>query len=440
MRTSYSNNKSTRREFLKKSGAVAATTAFAGIHIAGPAYGQNLDPIRVGVIGCGGRGTGACDNVINAAPNVEIVAMADAFEEQVENCINKLQNMDRGNLKGNFSKYVKVSPDSRFVGFDAYKKVIDHPDVNYIMLATPPGFRPMQFEYAVNAGKNIFTEKPVAVDPVGIRRFMKAGELSNQKGLKVVAGTQRRHQAPYLEIIKRIHNGDIGELRATRAYWNTGGLWYRPPKPGDTEMHAQMRNWYYYTWICGDHIVEQHVHNLDVSNWAMQSHPVKATGIGGRQVRTDRKKYGHIYDHFTIDFEYPNGVHMMSMCRQQDGTARHVGEGLVGSKGEALMRANLELIVGGKKVFRAKYRDPNIDPYVQEHTDLIDAIRNDKPLNESQSVAEATMTAILGRESAYTGQELTWDEVLNSDLDLSPKKYEWGPIEVPPVPTPGKQT
>lgn len=425
-----------RREFIKKSSAVAATTAFAGFHIAGPTFGQNMDPIRVGLVGCGGRGTGAAENAVSAAPNVQVVAMGDLFQDQVDKSLSALEK----SLGGNFSSMIKVDKDHQFSGFDAFKKVIDSENVNYVILATPPGFRPEHFEYAVNAGKNIFSEKPVAVDPVGCRRFMKAGELSIQKGLAVGAGLQRRHTPSYLDVVGKIQNGDIGDVKGARAYCCSGDYLLREQEPGESDMSWQIRNWRYFTWMSGDHIVENQVHLLDVCNWVLGMHPVKAFGMGGKQVLT-AAKYGTIYDHFTIDYEYSNGVHMCAMSRQQNGTTRRVGSGFVGCTGEAIMyEPNLLLKPQGGKTYRVPYvARGDKPPHLQVHVALIESIRNGNPMNESKRIAEATMTGIMGRESAYTGQELTWDEVMASDLNLTPSKYEFGPGPVPVIPQPGQK-
>jgi predicted dehydrogenase len=362
------------------------------------------------------------------------VALADLYKDHLDKSLKILTDPNRkeGPLKG-----VEVKADHCFVGFDAYQKLLAS-GVDLVILATPPGFRPLHFEACVNAGKHIFTEKPVAVDPVGIRRFLAAGELSKQKGLAVVAGTPRRHDPAYLEMIKRIKDGQIGEVLAGRVFWNQGEIWKFERQAGWSDMEWQTRNWYYFDWICGDHIVEQHVHNLDVINWALGATPVKALGTGGRTVRTE-PVYGNIYDHFSIDYEYPNGVHLMSMCRQWEGTDRLIGEFITGTTGESQTHGEGDrCILRGSKPWR--YRGEKVNPYVQEHVDLIASIRNGKPLNESQNVAEATLTAILGRQTAYTGKEITWEEMLASNLDYSPPRYEFGPLPVRPVPRPGQAT
>ncbi|MBK6798880.1 MAG: Gfo/Idh/MocA family oxidoreductase [Acidobacteria bacterium] len=423
-------NNSTRRDFLKTSTAVALGSALTSeMNFIPGAYAQGSDQIRVGLIGCGGRGTGAARNAIMAAPGVKLIAMADAFKDRLDE--------SRDNLMKNLSDKVDV-PDSRtFVGLDGFKKLLAIGEINYVILATPPGFRPEHLKAAVEAGKHIFTEKPVAVDGYGIRTVLEVYEKAKAKGLGIAAGTQRRHQAAYIETMKQVHDGAIGQIVAARCYWNQGSLWKKDRQPAWSDLEWQMRNWLYFTWLSGDHIVEQHVHNIDVVNWAMGAHPVRAVGMGGRQVRTDAA-YGHIFDHFAIDFEYENGAHLMSMCRQIDGCEKNVSEFLVGTKGQCSTaddRKNFS--ISGEKTWRFP-REKSIDPYQQEHTDLIESIRAGKPLNELKNVAESTLSAIMGRMSAYTGKAVTWDQALNSKDMLVPAKLEWGAMAVPPIAVPGK--
>jgi predicted dehydrogenase len=288
----------------------------------------------------------------------------------------------------------------------------------------------MHLRAAIEAGKHVFMEKPVAVDPVGVRSVIESSDLAAQKRLAIVAGTQRRHHLGYIETMKRIHDGAIGDIVAAQVYWNQGGLWMHPRKPGWTDMEWQVRNWLYFTWLSGDQIVEQHIHNIDVANWALQAHPVKAVGVGGRQARV-APAYGHVFDHFGVEFEYPNGARILSMCRQIDGTAAQVGEHIVGTKGTS----DAHTWIRGKKSWRMESEVPN--PYQQEHTDLIESIRAGKPLNEGRQVAESTLTAIMGREVAYTGQVITWEEILNAELDLVPETFAFGPLPFPPVAIPG---
>jgi predicted dehydrogenase len=402
----------TRREFVAGASAAAAAAAF-------PAWAQDGDPIRVGLVGCGGRGTGAAEDCLTSSPNVKLVALGDLFPDRLAGCRQYFRD-----------RKVEVDEERCFTGFDAYQKVIDS-GVDLVIFATPPGFRPIHVEAAVKAGKHVFMEKPVAVDPVGARRVMEAGRLAKEKKLGIVAGTQRRHQKSYVETIQRIHEGAIGKVVAARCYWNQGGLWHADRKDGMSDMEWQCRNWLYFTWLSGDHIVEQHIHNIDVVNWAIGTHPVRAVAVGGRQVRTDPKRYGHIFDHFCVDFEYPDGVHCLSMARQQPNTDGNVSEAIVGTKG----RSNPDGSITGENAWRFSGKSPN--PYVQEHADLIASIRAGEPLNEAQQVAESTMSAIMGRIAAYTGKRVTWDELMASTLDLSPPKHEFGPLPVPPVARPG---
>ncbi|MDB5351053.1 MAG: putative dehydrogenase [Planctomycetota bacterium] len=414
---------SSRRDFLKATSAVAAGLAFApNAHAAG------ADTIKVGLIGCGGRGSGAVENLCEAVGDdkgVRIHALGDVFPDNLHNA--------RSNLAGNgkIAPHWDVTDERCFTGFDAYKNLIGS-GVDLVILATPPGFRPMMIEAAVNAGKNIFTEKPVGVDGPGIRKVLAAAEVAKQKGLAVVAGTQRRHQAGYLDSMKRIHSGAIGDVVGGQVYWNQGPLWVKPRQPNWSDMEWQLRNWLYFTWLSGDHICEQHVHNLDVANWALQGHPERAVGMGGRQSRTD-PAYGHIYDHFAIDYEYPGGVHVMSMARQIEGCENNVSETIVGTKGN-FYSGGYRFTGEAKK---SRFREKEVNPYVQEHIDLIGSIRAGKPLNELVTVAESTLTAIMGRMSAYTGKAVTWEQALNSKLDTMPKELVMGPLPVPPVAMPG---
>jgi myo-inositol 2-dehydrogenase/D-chiro-inositol 1-dehydrogenase len=416
----------TRRDFLKTASTVAlgsaivpGTSVFAGQRVAGS------DAIRIGVIGCGGRGTGAVEDAINSSKGVTLVAMGDAFADRLTS--------SRARLTEKYGAAIDVG-DRAFTGFDAYQKVIAS-DVNYIILATPPGFRPAHLAAAVGAGKHVFTEKPVAVDGPGIRQVLEVYEQAKGKGLGIAAGTQRRHQTGYIEAMKRIHDGAIGDITSARCYWNQGGLWKQDRKPEWTDAEWQLRNWLYFTWLSGDHIVEQHVHNIDAVNWAMNAHPVRANGMGGRQVRTGAD-YGHIFDHFAIDYEYADGTPMASQCRQIQGCANNVTESLVGTKGRAFTDNSGKYSITGAKAWKFDGKDNQ--PYMQEHADFIAAIRAGKPYNELKTVAESTLTAIMGRMSAYTGKIVTWDQALNSKEQLVPANLTLGPLPTPPVPVPGQ--
>ncbi len=406
-----------RRHFIKSTSLVAAGAAIAPYVITGRAA-DDL-PIKVGLIGCGGRGKGAAENVMEADKNVKIIAVADVFEDRA---------------KGAASQF-KVDPANCFSGFDAYKKLLAVGDINYVILATPPGFRSVHFPAAIEAGKNVFMEKPVAVDGPGVRNVIAAGELADKKNLKVAAGTQRRHQASYIETIKRIHDGEIGDIVALRGYWNQGQIWYNPWNDKVSDMENMLRNWYHYQWLCGDCIVEQHLHNIDVCNWVMNDHPIKAYGQGGRQIPYSfYNAKGNIWDHFAVEFEYASGARFYSQCRQISNCADNVSEAADGTKGKSNPGGNIQIKGGSNWNFEGKSRNP----YVQEHIDLIAAIRNDTKLNESVQVAHSTMTAIMGRESAYTGKVITWEEALNSKMTLAPAKYEMGDMPAVEIAMPGK--
>ncbi|MCD6337894.1 MAG: Gfo/Idh/MocA family oxidoreductase [Verrucomicrobia bacterium] len=398
----------TRRQFLQKSTMAAAGAAAAVTFPSVTGQAQSKFTINVGLIGCGGRGSGALSNVLEAGKvagvTVRVVALADAFQDRLENARARYRKMG-----------VDVPASRCFHGFDAYRKLVSIPEINYVMMATPPGFRPWHFEEAIRHGKNVFMEKPVGVDGPGIRRVFAAADEATRKGLSVVAGTQRRHQKGYIETIKRIQDGAIGEIKALRAYWNGGAIWHRGGDPNTIE--GQLRNWYHYVWFCGDHIVEQHVHNLDVCNWIMGAHPIRAYGQGGRQALGPNVT-GMKWDHFAVEYEYPNGVRMFSQCRQISRTDSRVSEAATGTKGESNPGGSI-VTADGK---RWRFRGRALNPYVQEHVDLINAIRSGKPVNEGRQVAESTLTAILGRESAYSGKIISWDQMLNSKRELMPKE------------------
>jgi myo-inositol 2-dehydrogenase / D-chiro-inositol 1-dehydrogenase len=304
-----------------------------------------------------------------------------------------------------------------------------------VILAAPPGFRPSHLKAAITEGKHIFTEKPVAVDGPGIRTCLALYEEAKTKGLAIAAGTQRRHQKSYREAIQRIHDGAIGDIVSARCYWNQGSLWNKQRQSDWTDMEWQLRNWLYFTWLSGDHIVEQHVHNLDVVNWATNSHPVRAVGMGGRQVRTS-PEFGHIFDHFAVDYEYASGMHLMSMCRQIQGCENKVAETLVGNKGLAELEDRRRYLIKGQADWQFSGKEQ--DSYLQEHTDLIESIRGSSPINELKNVTESTLTAIMGRMSAYTGKAVTWEQALNSSQELVPTQLSWGKLPVPPVAVPGQ--
>jgi len=411
-----------RRVFLKTS-----TAAAAGLGFLGNAHARANDVIKVGLVGCGGRGTGAADNICEAAGtsyNIKIHALGDVFEDHLNNCRDRIKNSPHSKEK------YDVSDDRCFVGLDAYKKVIECCDL--VMLATPPGFRPGHIEAVVKAGKHLFAEKPVAVDGTGIRRVLAAAEEANAKKLCIVTGTQRRHQPGYIESMKKIHEGAIGDIVGGQVYWNQGSIWAYKRKPEWSDVEYQLHNWYHFLWLCGDHIVEQHVHNLDVANWAIGAHPVRAVGMGGRQV-VGGPEHGQSYDHFAVDYEYPDDLHVMSMCRQIPDCENNVSETIVGSAGR--FHSNGYRFTGKDKG-RVRVQDGNA--YVHEHRDLLESIVSGNHVNELKRVAESTLTAIMGRMSAYTGKAVTWEQALESKLDTFPKNLDIkGHLEEPPLPRPG---
>lgn len=424
---------SSRREFIGASAAALAVATQA--HAGGSA-----DDIRVGIVGCGNRGRGALEDALSSSKGVKVVAAADLHENRakgVQKFVADLLAKD-GPAKS-FGNASELTDDQCFSGFDAYRQLLKA-DINYVILATPPGFRPMHLEAAVAAGKNIFTEKPVAVDGPGVRRVLALLPEVQKKGIGIAAGTQRRHNANYIATIQRIHDGAIGDVTSLRAYWNNAGIWFNKRQPGMSDVQYQLYNWYHFLWLCGDQIVEQHVHNLDVCNWIMKGHPIKCDGAGGRtpgnpcRPEGPPEEAGHIFDNFSIDYEYPGGVHMYSSCRHIKTCKSNVSEAAVGTRGVCDVSG---FRINGQKVIppAAKKRTD----YVQEHTDLIESIRNGKPINELQAVAESTLTAIMGRMSAYTGMPVTWEQAMNSQEDTFPKELDIkGTVPIGPVPAPGR--
>ncbi|HNR42082.1 MAG TPA: Gfo/Idh/MocA family oxidoreductase [Bacteroidales bacterium] len=380
--------------------------------------------LKAGVIGCGGRGTGAAINFLSAGPNLQVTALADTFKDRVDNCRERILQ----------EKGQEVPAENCFVGFDAYQKVIDS-GVDIVILATPPFFRPEHLAAAVQARKHIFSEKPVCVDPVGARSVMATAKKAEGLELSIVTGTQRRHQRDYVATWQQVQQGIIGELTGGNVWWNGGKLWHRDKNPDWTEMEWMIRDWVNWTWLSGDHIVEQHVHNLDVANWFTGKHPVKAVGMGSRL----RRVTGDQYDNFSVDYTFENGTHIHSMCRQINGCANNVSERLQGTKGSTNCQNSI-LSLDGEEIWKYEYpldkdqkptNTVSVDPYVQEHIDLVTAIRTGKPFNELENTAISTMVAIMGRVSAYTGKETTYEEMMNSDLKLGPKVFVFGPVDIP---------
>jgi predicted dehydrogenase len=424
------NNDITRRDMIKTAAAVATAATFAlGTNFA---WAAGSDTIKIGLVGCGGRGTGAAKDCCKASPQVKLVAMGDLFQDRLDGSRNQLKPTDKE--KGVGEQYA-VTDDHCFVGFDAYKKVIDS-DIDLVLLCEPPGFRAFSFRYAIEKGRHVFFEKPVAVDPTQVRSVIETADLAKTKNLGVVAGTLFRHHSTHQEIIKRIHDGEIGEIVAGNSYYNATELWFHPRKEGQTDSEYMIRNWLYYTFLSGDLIVEQNVHRIDVMDWVMGANAISAYGMGGRQVRTD-SKFGNIYDHFAIEYEYPNGVKVVNMCRQQDNTDTRVNEIFRGTKGTAEPLEGRMHVNGERSKVK---KEPWGEAYVQEHKDLIESIVAGKPLNEGRQIAGTTLTAIMGRMSAYTGKKVTREQAMKSTLDLFPKTtLEFGPMAVPPIPQPGKE-
>jgi predicted dehydrogenase len=417
-----------RRAFLGDCAALSAIPLLASL----PAnvFAAGSDRLKIGLVGCGGRGIGAVRDCIAAEPSVQLWALGDIFADRVaaarEDFTNGRKDKNGKITRPPLSKdNCNVAPEREFTGFDAYKGVIDS-GIDLVILAAPPGFRPPHMEAAINAGVHVFAEKPVAVDPAGARRVIAIGELAKQKRLAIGTGTQRRHTNSFQAVMQRVRDGAIGEITGGQCYWLGGALWHRGRKPEWTEMEYQVRNWYYFNWLCGDHIVEQHIHNIDVINWAFDGPPVKALGMGGRQWRTG-PEYGEIWDHFAVEFEYANGARVASYCRHTKGAASREGERVTGTLGNAEPKRGL---ITGKNAWT--FEGERNNGMVREHADLIASIRKGEPINDARRIAESTLTAIMGRMSAYTGRELSWSWVLNaSKLDLTPPAYAFG--DAPPV-------
>ncbi len=411
-----------RRTFVK---SIAAGALAGGLSLARSAHAAGSDVIRIALVGCGGRGTGAAMNALEAARNVKLVALADAFPHALESSLRSLQSScpDR----------VDAPPERRFSGLDAYQKAIDC-GIDLVLLCTPPGFRPSHFEAAVKAGKQVFMEKPVCVDGPGYRRILAANEEAKRKSLTVAVGHHLRHEVKHKEIIRRIHQGAIGEVQFQRIYFNAGGVWVRRRQPGQTEMQFQVSNWYYFTWLSGDHIVEQHVHDIDVANWIKKDrHPVRANGMGGRQVRIG-PEYGEIFDHHSVEFEYPDGSRAFSVCRHMPNTWGAFFEAAHGPLGRAEIEGHGRsvLYVNGQSPQRWE-RGP--DGHQLEMNDLFAALAAGQPYNEAAYSAASSLTAVLGRMASYSGKVVSWDEAAQSELDLGPKQLAWD-AEAPVKPGP----
>ncbi len=445
---SKESNPITRRKFIENSSlglaGAAAITTFPNV-IAKPAISDM--EIKVGVIGCGGRGTGAVLDVLNAATkiiypmegyhtedaaegakvqaqNIKVVALADAFSDRLEACRSQLMKVG-----------VEVEDKNCFTGFDAYQKLLEIDEINYVLITSPPHFHPMHLRAAIEADKNAFVEKPASVDVLGAKSVIESGEMAKKKGLAIGAGTNRRRDNVIREVIRKIHNGEIGKVKAMYTEFLIGELWSVDREPGWSEMEYQMRNWLYYTYLGGDMIVEQYVHVLDSMNWINGNHPVKAIALGGRQVRTD-PKFGNIYDHMSVQYEYPEGVLGFCMDRQINGCTNRVQDLIIGCDGKATLGYASSIVKDNGDQWR--FRGEKNNSYQLEHLEIIQSIRDENPINEARQVAESTLTAILGREAAYSGREITWETLMESNQDYTLAKYEFGDMPMPPVPMPGK--
>jgi predicted dehydrogenase len=419
---SKKNVQTSRRKFIQTSSLLVAGGAVAGqLSLARSAHAFGSDEIRLGLIGCGGRGTGAASQAMNTEGPTRLVAMGDTFK-------HRLQQAVRG-LKSEHKDKVDVPEDRQFVGIDAYQRVLEA-DVDLVILATPPGFRPQHFEAAVQANKHVFMEKPVAVDAAGVRRVLKANEEAKKRNLAVAVGLQRRHERRYMETIQRLQDGAIGDIITTRAYWNGAGVWVRPRQEGQTETEYQINNWYYFNWLSGDHIVEQHIHNLDVINWLKNGYPVTAQGQGGRQVRTGQE-YGQIYDHHFVEFTYADGSRCFSQCRHIPNTWSPVSEHAHGTQGSCNIGDGRIYDLKGNAVWN--YGPGGTDGHQQEHHDLFAVLRKGERPNEGEYGALSTMTSIFGRMATYSGEMLKWDEALNSELVIAPVDSITSFNDPPPV-------
>jgi myo-inositol 2-dehydrogenase/D-chiro-inositol 1-dehydrogenase len=413
-----------RRDFLKTTATTSA--ALGAMVIPQSAHAAGDDILRVGVVGCGGRGTGAVVNALMADPQTRLVAIGEAFADRAEASLKVLKN------NAEVGDRVVVDADHTFIGFDAYRQVIDC-GVDVVILTTPPHFRPEHLKYAIEQGKHAFVEKPIAVDSPGVKSVVETCKLAKQKGLSVVSGLCWRYDSGVRATMEQIAEGAIGDIISIESEYNASTLWHRGDKPEWSRMEYQMRNWLYYTWLSGDHICEQAVHSLDKTAWLLGDvQPIRAMGIGGRQQRTS-KQFGHIFDHHTVFYEYPNDVRVYFTCRQQDNCTNRVDELVLGTKGTARI---LKHRITGETKWR--YRGPKPNMYLVEHQEMFQGIRNGKPINNGHYMCNSTMIAIMGRMATYTGQTLKGDQAFASEQRLGPAQYEWGDMPEPPVAIPGE--
>ena len=432
-----SRNK-TRREFVKKTVLATGALLSAPLPLEGMANVNGEKKLKLALVGCGGRGSGAAVQALTADENVDLVAMADAFADRIESSLMGIQEHFEGEKK------IRVKKKNRFTGFDAYKKAIDLADV--VILTTPPGFRPYHFEYAIQNEKHVFMEKPLATDPAGIRKVLETAKVAKAKKLNVVVGLQRRYQKSYIELKKKIDQGAIGKIRSGQVYWNDAGVWVKKRQAGQSELEYQMRNWYYFNWLCGDHILEQHIHNIDVANWFVGDYPIYAQGMGGRQVRNG-EDHGEIFDHHFVEFTYANGTIISSQCRHMPGTMSRVDEVFQGTKGSLEIGKGEITDLEGRIQYKYPSKlgeDPN--PYQVEHDLLFKSIREGKVIADAENGAMSTLTAILGRMATYTGKKITLEQAMTSKLKLMPEVVTWEtlPPSLPDlngkyaIPIPGK--
>ena len=414
----------TRRNFCKNTALAAGGILAVPLDVAASAHVLGDDAIKIALVGCGGRGTGAAAQALSTKENVKLVAMADAFQDRLDNCYEILSKKFIDTDK------IAVKDEDKHLGFEAYKAAIDKADV--VILTTTPGFRPIHFEYAISKNKHVFMEKPVATDARGIRSVLETAKIAKMKRLNVVVGLQRHYQRNYLACLEEIRADKIGQIVSGQVYWNSSGVWVKERQENQTEMEYQMRNWYYFNWLCGDHIVEQHIHNIDVANWFIGEFPIHAQGMGGREVRKG-KEFGQIFDHHFVEFTYPSGAVISSQCRHQKGCLDNVSESFMGTKGKIYTDSqNKGIITGydGSTIYEHQgNNDPN--PYQTEHDALFASIKAGGVISDAEHAAKTTMTAILGRMATYSGQLITFEDALNKGRSLMPETYSWD--TVPPV-------
>lgn len=433
-------NKNSRRTFIKNTSmATTGALILPGLQAGAMAQVSNGKKLKIALVGCGGRGTGAANQALEADGHVELVAMADIFQDRLDSSYANLMEKYGGSGK------VNVKEKHRFVGFDAYKKAIELADV--VLLATPPGFRPHHFAHAIDQGKHVFMEKPVATDVPGVRKVLEAAQRAKESKLNVVVGLQRHYQQNYIHALELIKGGSLGRIVSGQVYWNGAGVWVHPRTPQQSELEYQMRNWYYFNWVCGDHILEQHIHNIDVANWFLGEYPKSAQGMGGRAVRNG-PDHGEIYDHHFVEYTYPSGAVIASQCRHQPNTMSRVGEVFQLTQGSVVMNDWAPARVYDYKGMEIQSiaNPEGHNPYQEEHNRLFAAIRNKEVISDGENGAKSTLSAIMGRMATYSGQVIDWDAALASDRLLMPETLNWDstPPSVPdangkyPIPLPGQ--